>query len=1584
MDPVARPDRWLSCSTSLSAINPCTQSAAAYTNRNKTTQFSVQNKSIEPVSYIMTCGSTAAVSTCSTPSSLYVPSKSTRNIVLTWTTTSTVGSGTATLTADDGSTPITGTVNATVTVPPPTLLYVAAVNPHLQRHPVDSGQADTVRFVVRNAGADSTGWSWSATCSGSSIVGGTCSPTSGTVGLAAGASSTVAVSYTTGGAANASGTVKLAFSRTADATIRDSGTVEVVTTRRDSLVQVSDQNPGESVAPDQCVTASVGPGLAAECGDLRAAHVLPSLHTLGTGRAPVLLYHSRQAHPRPIVRADVTLPDARVPDSVIATLLDSNNNAISGARGNWAGSQWRAHSSRRVAVQFDGISWPSGRHRYSFQVQRYYSGSLETSSATGRFWIVNRSASAYGAGWWIAGLEQVIYDAGHLRWVGGDGATRFYVRMADSVWVAAALDRPDSIVITPAGWWERRLRHGLRVRFDNNSGLHAQTINRLGQITRFVYVAGTSKLDSIVPPSGSRAVAFLFRYDGSNLLRAVEAAAGIPTGRTDSISSNSGTGNLESITLRDGSKIQFGYDGSETHRIITRTDRRLAQVGVSFATGGTIATVRLPRDTANAVYDTLRITAAETRGVAGTAAAPLAQATTVIDGLRTDVGDTTVFEVNRWGAPVRVRNALGDETMLTRGNGTFPALVTRTRGPTGQIVSATYDARGNVASITDSATFTSGPVYATTSYLWDQAWDVVTRVIGPEGDSTNRAYDGSNGNPLWAQDGRGSSTRTNFSYYTSGRAVGMVARSLTALGVWDSTAYDSTLGNPSAVLGRYGHYTHLFYDGAGRLVSTAVPYDSSGHERLDSASLDLMDRDVLHRTFAGGDTLFVRRKFGLGGTLDTITRRSSPDTNHVGAIASYFAYDGRSRVVTERLVGSFAWTYDYDPAGNLLYGGRQPANRRYDALNRAIWKGASDTSQYVFDEAGALRVAFNPVARVARTYYANGTLATDSLRIAAARLNERVFSSNVFGTGFRNDLAKRRVAFQHPQTIAPLPDSQRYVFSHTTGFLDSVVNIHGYKYSFTYDNDGRVRRLVRLATRSDSVVDTVGYDSLARRVVRRQVLASGTVLHNDTFRYAMDDKLIGNGTDAATYNPMGAVVTTFTNATGNTETYQLDALGNRRYSRMTLNLQGPSTYTYESNSERVSKVITLPPSGGPVSAETTFNSFSFNGALSNDLRRKHWSGSPGVVDTLQVKQIINTYDDERRLIQSWFYMDSQPIPRITYIAYHRSETYRYDPLGRRVWRQTIRDTANAICTQQDKSSGCRNEVSRTVWDGDQVLYDVMAPADTVGDNSEGYPSNGTFTGRVGYTHAGGIDTPLDLFKGTDIVLPYADWRGQYDVGTCPGTTCSASYYFPGNGSSSFGEPPPLTNGPASWHGELVTGMADGSGYQYKRNRYYNPTSGQFTQEDPIGLAGGLNTYGFTGGDPVNFSDPFGLCPEDAGGDGKSSSYEDCLKGTSGYYANQIARGENKALNTVLGWGAACGESIKCEVAAGALAVTGVGAVAGAGEYLGLNQYLRAGMRTFEGAREFRISGKLLDAIMREEGTHWTSAKVIKAISEWLK
>jgi RHS repeat-associated protein len=61
-----------------------------------------------------------------------------------------------------------------------------------------------------------------------------------------------------------------------------------------------------------------------------------------------------------------------------------------------------------------------------------------------------------------------------------------------------------------------------------------------------------------------------------------------------------------------------------------------------------------------------------------------------------------------------------------------------------------------------------------------------------------------------------------------------------------------------------------------------------------------------------------------------------------------------------------------------------------------------------------------------------------------------------------------------------------------------------------------------------------------------------------------------------------------------------------------------------------------------------------------------------------------------------------------------------------------------------------------------------------------------------------------------------------------------------------------------WMGSLAVGMRDAMGQMYMRNRYYDPQTGQFTQPDSIGLAGGLNSYGFAAGDPVSYSDPYGL------------------------------------------------------------------------------------------------------------------------------
>lgn len=51
-----------------------------------------------------------------------------------------------------------------------------------------------------------------------------------------------------------------------------------------------------------------------------------------------------------------------------------------------------------------------------------------------------------------------------------------------------------------------------------------------------------------------------------------------------------------------------------------------------------------------------------------------------------------------------------------------------------------------------------------------------------------------------------------------------------------------------------------------------------------------------------------------------------------------------------------------------------------------------------------------------------------------------------------------------------------------------------------------------------------------------------------------------------------------------------------------------------------------------------------------------------------------------------------------------------------------------------------------------------------------------------------------------------------------------------------------------------------TGLFYNYYRYYNPTIGRYMQADPIGIDGGLDTYGYAGQNPINAVDPLGLCP----------------------------------------------------------------------------------------------------------------------------
>src|SRR5690606_39260648 len=112
------------------------------------------------------------------------------------------------------------------------------------------------------------------------------------------------------------------------------------------------------------------------------------------------------------------------------------------------------------------------------------------------------------------------------------------------------------------------------------------------------------------------------------------------------------------------------------------------------------------------------------------------------DGPRpdSDVLDHTRFWLDRFGAPWKIRDALGNETVLQRGSATYPALVTRVEYPrladgSQRVQTATYNDRGNLKTSTEVNPYGDGR-NATTRYEYtDAVWpDFVTRIVPPEGD----------------------------------------------------------------------------------------------------------------------------------------------------------------------------------------------------------------------------------------------------------------------------------------------------------------------------------------------------------------------------------------------------------------------------------------------------------------------------------------------------------------------------------------------------------------------------------------------------------------------------------------------------------------------------------------------------------------------------------------------------------------------------------------------------------------------------------------------------------------------------------
>jgi len=1486
-----------------------------------------------------------------------------------------IGSDTLILTAVGvlGSESDNGSYNVTV-VPP----YAVVVTPDsattAPRHGY-TGEVFRDTFTVKNIG--STTDTYQISCMYAGPV--TCTGTDSLhVTLAFLDSTKVTASFTAGGG----GPGTLILKATGSTGVSDSGFYSVPVLYPVTLIP-------DVLERNRCVTISAGAGAAFECGDLRLAHPLPSVRTRNTTRTPVLVYNSRQAHPYPLVSADVTLPYGHLlPTTVKATLTVSGVQYVQ----SWPGNNWGAWGqTRRIVVGFDAIArgLGTGIWGYTLEVRRI-TGTSDTLlyTASDSLLIVNRSTSPFGAGWWLAGYERLFFTVpnGQVLWVGGDGSVRRYFRAAqrgtDTAYVAPPLDHPDTILHRSDSLWVRLLPAGATVTFWKN-GFHQRTTDRLGQST--VFTNSDSLLMGIdVPPSGS-GLSYTFSYTGSPAQLASVSAPDSAPG-TNRVTTVSRVGDSLRITDPGSPAVVFAYEPTQSGRIVSRRDRRGAVTAYSYDAGYRLSTSRLALGGADSINTTY--CAAEVRGLAACSPTLVQPESvyTIFHGPRPDSTAVVHFWADRFGV-TQVRDPYLQITSITRGDPRWPALATRVQYPNQWVLAATYDARGHIATSTDSSMSVGGN-YATTTYTWDQRWDGPIKITRPQGDFDSDTLDATTGNRLWQQDARGPMSRVTFAYYTAGNGTGLLKTVNLPDGARDSIGYD-TLGNVAVTRSPLGWFVYTTNDRLGRPIVVRTQLDTGGTlYRYDSTSYDVRNRVVRTvsvgpaRSGVGVQTVVVRQFYNDESRVDSLQRWTVPDSTLIGTSTTRWHYDLAGRPVAIIAPDGARDSTRYDPAGNATVvvprrGAAYARTMIYDRMNRLVRRSTpsvtyqarsagiaqypyfdanlnstsyhsypffpldtgtggltipADVATFGYDQMGSLVRADNGDAFVRRAYFPNGLLNSDTLKILTYATRDS--TKNVYVIQHRYDLNRRQTVLKHPWQLAPrigaaVADSVRYLYNAATGAIDTVIDPMGKRFDFTYNARNERTRLGMPGQISDNLTynldgrwlrDSVWNGSTSTYRHADTVLRQTVLTYIDAQRVAVAANRAGwKDTTTSTYTGLGQLreldyVIPESNTMGHaaratsSQQFSFDPLGNVYAAVKNSALlvedygtqQNPSTAQvtrYESGTGRhradswadASRPlyrrdsVLYDPAGNTEFSYQTYSVYatpSTSGTLLED--RASFYGADG-------KLRVTEYRQEQL-------GTNQPGDNAPYWDQkYTFEEYRYDALGRRVLARTRRQMCPR--SQQLSLNGpCRlSTIRRTVWDGAQELYEIQMPGgdtasaatmdnDTLAvqqtpNTSPGYWDLNPQFGRVAYTDGPTLDQPLSVTRigyrdspyndSTHVwtpltIAPHWNWRGQADYGTfadggirqcLTGTTRCVTV---GWRASAFAFEP-AADTMTAWYGTLIAGKEDGSGQLFRRNRYVDPATGRFTQEDPIGLAGGINLYGFAKGDPVNFSDPFGLC-----------------------------------------------------------------------------------------------------------------------------
>ncbi len=656
-------------------------------------------------------------------------------------------------------------------------------------------------------------------------------------------------------------------------------------------------------------------------------------------------------------------------------------------------------------------------------------------------------------------------------------------------------------------------------------------------------------------------------------------------------------------------------------------------------------------------------------------------------------------------------------------------------------------------------------------------------------------------------------------------------------------AYDPTGQLLTSITTTQGTTTFTYYNGpnlADRYAITSIDYPDGTDEFY---TCDAMGR-LIGQSLNGGAEPVTYTYDDLGNVTSTNalgqTQVSSMSSNQINQVSTVedglgdiarTAYDqnGQPTATTGPNGLSTTTTYDTDgnptsitdAAGSTIHFSYSPTlnellsitdpngnetTNAYDADGSltSTTDAAGNTTSYTYDSAGNVTSVTHPNATGETDVYNAQNLLiertfSDGTTITCtydAHRNLLSADDSASGTvSYTYDAADNLTSFTYPDGL-----SLQYTYD-AAGQLNNEVDQTGFTTNYIYNALGQ---LTELTNASGQMITAYTYNAAGN--LSQTSNANGTFT-TDTYN------IVGETTSIVNHAPGGAVNSSFA--------YTYNSAGEET---SVVSNSGATTYSYDATGQLTQVVL---PGGRTITY--AYDSVGNRIEVSDSAASTVSYTTNNLDEYVTVGGTTYTYDRDGNLLSS-----TTGGVTTTYTYNARGElvsvtspgsaiTYLYDAVGDR-----IASTDNGVTTQ--------------------YLIDPM-----VGDNVVGtFAPSGDVTNH--YVYGVGLSSSLDA-SGAASFYDFDATGNTADVTGSNGSVESSYTYLPfGQILSSTGS----TSNLFTFGGQLGV-QNSGDGLYAMGARFYDPSIGRFTQQDPLGLSGGdINTYRYAGNDPINRADPTGL------------------------------------------------------------------------------------------------------------------------------